>query len=135
LGLRAAARRLVGWVYWAVAKKASQAPHIAQLGAARMDTTMAARHCGCSSEGTPPAKGGRVMETIWRRITGRLLFTVSRHEEGAAATRGNGGLTERVLQQRRRGLCQRQAQPAPSSKDLQELASASFTTEAGSAQR
>jgi hypothetical protein len=64
---------------------------------------------------------------------GRFRFMVSRREEGAAATRGNGGLTERVLQQRRRGLRRWQAQPAPSFEYLRELSSASFTTEAGSA--
>jgi hypothetical protein len=47
-------------------------------------------HCGCSSEGTLPAMGGWAMETTWRRITGHLRFTVSRREEGEAATRGKG---------------------------------------------
>jgi hypothetical protein len=47
------------------------------------------------------------METTWRRITGCLRFTVSRHEEGAAATRGKGGLTEHVLQQSEEDSCDR----------------------------
>jgi hypothetical protein len=134
-GPGAAANRLAGWVCGAVAKKASEAPHIAQQGAARRDLAMAAWCCGCSGEGTPPAMGGWAVETMWRRITGCLRFTVSRREEGAAAMRGNGGLTERVLQQRRRGLCWWQAQPALSSKDLLGLASASFVMEVGSARR
>jgi hypothetical protein len=55
--------------------------------------------------------------TTWRRRTGCLHFMVSLCEEGAAATR-KGGLTEHVLQQRRRGLRWRRARSAPSSKDL-----------------
>jgi hypothetical protein len=41
-GLGEAAHRLAGWVCWALAKKASQAPHIAHLGVVRRDTAMAA---------------------------------------------------------------------------------------------
>jgi hypothetical protein len=134
-GLGAAAHRLVGWVCWAMAEKASQAPHIAQLGAACRDLAMAARRCGCSGEGTLSAMGGQAMKTTWRRITGRLDFMVSRCEKGAATTRGKGGLTEHVLQQRRRGLRRQEARPAPSSKDLRGLASAGFTTKASSAQQ
>jgi hypothetical protein len=92
-GLGAAAHRLAGWVCWAVAEKASQAPHIAQLGAACRDLAMAAWCCGCSGEGTLSAMGGQAMKTTWRRITGRLHFMVSRCEAGAATMRGKGGLT------------------------------------------
>jgi hypothetical protein len=88
-----------------------------------------------TGEGTLPAMGGRAVETTWRRITGHLHFMVSRREEGAAATRGKGGLTECVLQQRRSELHRRQAQPASRSKDLRGLTSVGFTMEVGSAQR
>jgi hypothetical protein len=134
-GLGAAAHRLAGWVCWAVAEKASQAPHIAQPGGACRDLAMAARRCGYSGEGTLSAMGGQALETTWRRITGCLHFMVSWCEEGVATTRGKGALTEHVLQQRRRGLHRREARPAPSSKDLRGLALAGFTTEASSARQ
>jgi hypothetical protein len=53
-GPGAAAHRLADWVCWVVAKKASQAPHIAQQGVALRDLAMAARRCGCSGEPWPP---------------------------------------------------------------------------------
>jgi hypothetical protein len=96
-GLGAAAHRLAGWVYWVVAKKASQAPHIALPGATCRDLAIAARRCSCFGEGTLPAMGGQAVETTWRRITGCLHFMVSQCEEGAATMRKMGGLTERVL--------------------------------------
>jgi hypothetical protein len=90
-GPGAAAHSLVGWVCWAVAKKASQAPHIAQQGATHMDSAMAARCYNCSGEGTPRGGGSRDASALRFPGAKRVWQQRGEREASPSAHCGKGG--------------------------------------------